>query len=252
MIRFIILFGSILLIASCASPSESTETQQISTPEAYIDASVKFHGGAAYDTARIKFVFRDKEYEGTWNRGAYLFNRRFEQDSQLVEDMLSNESFERMINGQVVNVPDTMAAKYSSSVNSVWYFALLPFRLLDPAVQLQDLGESSIRGKVYHKVEVTFAAEGGGEDFEDVFVYWFDKEDYSLDYLAYSYAEDHGLGLRFREAINPRRVGEILWQDYVNYKADPGLLKVHELDAAFNAGKLDTLSMIVLENVEVE
>lgn len=252
MIRFIVLFGTILLIAGCDPASDSSEIQHPTTPGEYIEASVAFHGGAAYDTARIRFVFRDIIYEGRWNDGAYLFSRTFEQDSQLIKDVLSNESFERMINGHTVEVPDTMAAKYGSSVNSVWYFALLPFRLLDPAVQLQDLGECSIRGKSYHKVEVTFAAEGGGEDFEDVFVYWFDKEDYSMDYLAYSFAEEKGLGIRFREAINPRRVGGILWQDYVNYKADPELYKVHELDAAFSEGKLDSLSMIELEEVQVQ
>lgn len=252
MIRFSIRLLTILFVTSCSSTSDSSKIQPPTTPGGYIEASVGFHGGEAYDTARIHFVFRDRVYEGTWNSGAYLFSRAFEQDSQQVKDVLSNESFERIINGKVVDVADSMATKYSSSVNSVWYFALLPFRLLDPAVQLQDLGESSIRGKAYHKVEVTFAAEGGGEDFEDVFVYWFDKEDYSMDYLAYSYAEDDGLGIRFREAINPRRVGGILWQDYVNYKADPALYEVHELDEAFDQGKLDTLSMIELEEVKVE
>lgn len=251
MIRSVVLFTSILLVVACGPSSDSSEIQHPATPGEFIEASVAFHGGTAYDTSMISFIFRDKAYEGTWNNGAYQFNRSFEQDSQLVKDVLSNESFERMINGQAVEVPDTMVAKYGSSVNSVWYFALLPFRLLDPAVQLHRLGESSIRGKAYHKVEVTFTAEGGGEDFEDVFVYWFDKEDYSLDYLAYSYAEDHGLGIRFREAFNPRRVGGILFQDYINYKADPALYDVQELDAAFSEGKLDTLSMIVLENVEV-
>lgn len=252
MVQFIILLSSLFFITSCASSTDSSQSLPVSSPSEWIAASVDFHGGTAYDTARIRFVFRDREYEGTWNRGAYLFSRRFEQDSQLVEDLLSNESFERMINGQSIEVPDTMAAKYSSSVNSVWYFAMLPYRLLDPAVQTKGLGESTLREKTYQKIEVTFASEGGGEDFEDVFVYWFDKEDYSLDYLAYSYAEDHGLGLRFREAINPRRVGGILWQDYVNYKADPTLYEVHQLDAAFNEGKLDTLSLIELEEVKVE
>lgn len=252
MFRIIVLFVSILLVVGCGPSSDSSEIRHPDTAGEYIAASVAFHGDSAYDTARINFIFRDKHYEGTWNRGAYLFNRSFEQDSQLVQDLLSNESFERMINGEAVAVPDTMATKYSSSVNSVWYFALLPFRLLDPAVQLRELPASIIREKSYHTIEVTFAAEGGGEDFEDVFVYWVDKKDFSLDYLAYSYAEDHGLGLRFREALNPRRVGGILFQDYVNYKADPALYEVHELDVAFNEGKLDTLSMIELEELRVE
>lgn len=254
MFRILILLLTIGLAAGCTQPATDSNSAPITavSPAEIISQSVLFHGGVAYDTANISFEFRDRTYQGNWNRGAYSFEREFQSNGQMVNDLLTNESFERRIDGQIVVVPDTMVPKYSASVNSVWYFALLPYRLLDPAVQADDLGEATIEEKTYHKVKVTFAAEGGGEDFEDVFVYWFDQEDYSLDYLAYSYLEEDGLGIRFRKAINPRRVGSILFQDYINYKADPALFDVQQLDSAFSAGKLDTLSMIELENVAVE
>lgn len=255
MVRHLVRCVSLLFLVGCSPASKTSDSEKTAIPftaEEVIEASVDFHGGAAYDTADIHFVFRDKSYHGSWNNGAYIFSRMFEEKGHSFNDVLTNETFERMIDGQAAAVADTMVPKYSSSVNSVWYFAMLPYRLLDPAVQLEELGETTIRGKVYRKIEVTFAAEGGGEDFEDVFVYWFDKSDHSMDYLAYSYAEDHGIGLRFREAYNPRRIGGILWQDYVNYKADPAVYEVQGLDAAFATGHLDTLSMIELEDVVVK
>jgi hypothetical protein len=98
---------------------------------------------------------------------------------------------------------------------------------------------------------VTFRQESGGEDFEDVFVYWFATDDYSMDFLAYSYHTDGG-GMRFRKAKNKRTVNGLVFQDYDNYKADPDTYNVEELDKAFENAKLELLSKIELENIEVK
>lgn len=73
------------------------------------------------------------------------------------------------------------------------YFAFLPLWLKDPAVIVEDQGRSVIKGKEYHKIRITFEQEGGGDDFEDVFLYWFDVKDYSMDYLAYKYFTGKGV-----------------------------------------------------------
>lgn len=93
-----------------------------------------------------------------------------------------------------------MALKYYNSVNSVHYFAYLPQGLNDKAVQKELLGEVVLKGEPYYKVRVTFAQEGGGNDYEDVFIYWFHKQKFTMDYLAYEFHVDGG-GMRFREAV---------------------------------------------------
>ena len=105
-------------------------------------------------------------------------------------------------------------------------------------------------GRSYHKFNITFDQEGGGTDFEDEFIYWFDATDYSLDYLAYLFHVNGG-GIRFRKAINQRRVAGVLFNDYINYKADHNQLKVADTDHAFEAGKLEELSQILLDNIAV-
>lgn len=254
MSRYILFFLVALFLLACEeSASPVIKDPQPALPltaQDVIARSVAYHGGDAYDTAEVSFIFRDRKYTGGWNHGAYEFTRSFTRNEQDVQDILTADSFQRLIDGKVTAVPDTMVPKYSASVNSVWYFAYLPFRLMDPAVQARLLGEHNIDGTSYYKVEVTFSQEGGGEDFEDVFVYWFDQEDYSLDYLAYSYAEDHGIGLRFREAFHLQEVAGIRFQDYVNYKADPTTWNVADLDSAFTVGALDTLSLIELEEIK--
>ncbi len=144
-----------------------------------------------------------------------------------------------------------MAIKYSSSVNSVHYFSVLPYGLNAAAVNKEYLKKVEIKGRTYHKIKVTFNKENGGEDFEDVFVYWFDTEDYKVGYLAYSYNESDGLGLRFREAYNERYIDGVRFVDYNNYKPKKNTISVIDLDSLFEADRLKLLSKIELEHVKV-
>ena len=148
-----------------------------------------------------------------------------------------------------------MAARqnaYANSVNSVIYFAFLPYRLNDASVIKNYLGKVNVLDKEYHKIQVTFRQEGGGEDFEDVFIYWFDSEDYILDYFAYEY-QTNGGGIRFREATNPGDINGIQIQDYFNYKPKKGVeFKLSEIDEYYQQDKLEKLSDIDLKNVNVK
>ena len=243
-----LLILAICLLLACARQADTAHSAEVLTAQSIIDQSIEAHGGSAYPTAHIQYTFRDRQYVLTRNGGQFQYERIFEQEGDKIRDILNNDGFIREINGQKTQIPDTMAAKYSNSVNSVHYFAQLPYGLNDPAVNKQYLGISQIKGIPYHKIQVSFQQEGGGKDYEDVFVYWIHTESFHMDYLAYSY-ETEGGGLRFRESYNAREVGDIRYQDYVNYKADPAKWEVHELDQAFNEGKLKELSKIELESI---
>jgi hypothetical protein len=148
-------------------------------------------------------------------------------------------------------VADTMAFKYSNSINSVHYFSVLPFGLNDKAVHKKLLPSLTIKGKEYYKVEVTFSEKGGGEDFEDVFVYWIGKSDFLIDYLAYSYHTNGG-GKRFRVLKEQCNINGIRFVDYHNYKTLNANLKLVNLDKAFENSQLKKVSEIVLENITVK
>ena len=82
-----------------------------------------------------------------------------------------------------------------------------------------------------------FTEEDGGKDFEDVFLYWFDEQTFSMDYLAYSYITDGG-GVRFREAFNKSEIGGIVFQDYINYKPEDKLTPLEEMGTLLIKGNL--------------
>ncbi|MFK7921555.1 MAG: DUF6503 family protein [Bacteroidia bacterium] len=228
------------------SPAASNQAQLI------IDQAIEAHGGDRFANSKYQFEFRGKLYAWQTGEGRYLYTRSFEDSSGQIVDHLSNDGFYRTLNGERILTSHEQDSMYSNSVNSVFYFIRLPHGLNDPAANKKYLGEESNKGKKYHKIEVTFEEEGGGKDFDDIFVYWFEQNNHTLDYLAYSYATDGG-GLRFRKAYNARELGGIRFQDYVNYKAELQAGRGSaELGQLYERNQLDSLSSIINESVSLQ
>jgi hypothetical protein len=245
--KYILYLG---LLMACENQSAQSNKQAPGKAQEIVDKAITRAGGDKFDKAIIDFDFREHHYRSERNDGIYLYTRIKEDVNGNVQDRLGNEGFQRFFNNTKVEVPDKMAVKYSNSINSVIYFALLPYGLNDEAVKKQYLGEVKLEDKDYHKIRVTFAAEGGGQDFEDVYIYWISKDDYEVDFLAYEFHTEGG-GQRFRKAVNPRVINGIRFIDYINYKPKVEGLPVEKIDSLFLNNGLKQISEIVLENVEV-
>lgn len=224
-----------------------------SRAETIIARAIKTHGGDAIDHVAIDFDFREYHYTFMHDGGYFRYQRARPDSAGYLRDVLDNEGFFREIDGRRVDLPDDRVLAYSSSVNGVAYFFLLPFKLIDAAVQPRYLGESTIEGEPYHEIEVTFLQEGGGRDYEDRFVFWFHREHDTMDYFAYDFTTDGG-GTRFRKAINPREINGVRILDYENYSSDrinrPGD-PIEDMDDAYNAGELTLISHIENTNVTI-
>ena len=221
-------------------------------PQEIVDASIDFSGTEKLRNASVTFDFRNMQYEYWRKKGSFKYVRiQRDTASNQIKDVLSNDGLVRLVNGEEMDITQERRTAYSSSVNSVMYFAFLPLWLNDPAVNKFYMGTIDMEGKEYHKIKITFSEEGGGEDFEDVFYYWFDTEDYSMDYLAYSYIEEDGTGMRFRKAYNARTINGVIIQDYVNMKPKSKELLLKEIDKAYMEGALEQLSLIELKNVDI-
>lgn len=242
----------VCLLLGCSPekpPSETTAAGE--QAQAIVDKAIEAHGGKNFQELQVAFDFRNRHYTAERKGGLYTYTRSFTDSTGQVKDILTNRGFVRKVNGQEVTLPKNREQAFSESVNSVIYFALLPYGLNDPAVQKAYLGKTTIRQQPYHKIKITFAQEGGGVDYEDEFVFWIHEKTYLVDYLAYSYHTNE-VGLRFREAYNSQLVGGIRFQQYINYKPADQQIAVTELDKLFEAGKLEELSRIELENIRVK
>lgn len=235
----------LLLIAQLSSCDTQSEAQKI------VDAAIEAHGGKAFEKSKIEFDFRAMHYTIYKSPTAFEYTREFTDSTGTVKDVLNNDGFVRTVNGvKIDTLTEERVGAFSRSVNSVAYFAFLPYGLNDPAAVKTYLGETELKGKKYDKIKVTFVAEGGGEHFEDEFLYWFGKEDHLMDFMAYSYHTDGG-GVRMREVSHVNEVGGIRFQNYLNLKTDDKNTPVEKMEELYIAGQLEKLSEIILENTEV-
>lgn len=240
-----LLFLAFMVLVSCKPSTSSFTAQQI------IDKSIVAAGGDRIINSYISFEFRNRLYSARRNNGAYSYERVFKKDSSTIKDVLYNDGFERYINSELVQVADSMAPRYSNSVNSVHYFSVLPFGLNDGAVYKKLIGTVKIKEIEYYKIKVTFSEEGGGKDFDDVFLYWIRKDNFKTDYIAYKYFTDGG-GMRFRDIKDESIVNGLRFVNYNNYKPIDKSLDFMNIDKVYESNQLKKLSEIILENVDVE
>lgn len=239
---FIFLLGS-AVFTSCESRTEA---------EKIVDKAIEAHGGGAYSHSKVEFDFRNIHYTIYKTQDRFEYKREFSDSTGRVIDVLNNAGFERTVNGvKIDTLSEEWIGKYSRSVNSVAYFAFLPYGLNDPSVFKTSVGETEIKGEKYDLIKVTFAEEGGGEDFDDEFLYWIGTEDSIVDYMAYSYHTDGG-GVRMREVSAVQEVGGIRFQNYLNFKPEDESVQVEEMQELYESGDLEVLSEINLENIKVE
>ncbi len=217
------------------------------TAQEIIDKSIVYSGVDKVANSEITFNFRAKKYSAKRSNGNFKLIRT----SDSILDILSNSGFKRFINSKPMRLVDSMASKYANSVNSVHYFSVLPFGLNDKAVRKKLLTSSTVKGKEYYKVEITFSEDGGGEDFEDVFIYWIGKENFLVDYLAYSYHTNGG-GKRFRVLKEQCVKNGIRFVDYHNYKPLNKSISLIDIDKAFENNQLEKVSEIVLKDIKVK
>lgn len=239
--RHVFVFIVLILLGSCSTPD---------TAQSIIDNAISRIGAAHFNHKKITFEFRGKTYSSCRDDGMYTLIRKSNDTAEIL-DILSNSGFKRMVNGKQVTLTDTTATKFANSTNSVHYFAYLPYGLTGSAVNKELLGEVKINNRTYYKIKVWFDQQGGGADYEDVFLYWVDKKTFQVDYLAYEFHVNGG-GMRFREAYNRREVNGIQFVDYYNYAPKDTTASLLELDSLFQNDALKLLSKIELENLTVK
>jgi hypothetical protein len=134
-----------------------------------------------------------------------------------------------------------MVFESRNAINSVYYFSVLTFGLKDKALRKKILKAANLLGKDYYKIEVIFSEDRGAEDFEDVFIYWIGKEDFLIDYLAYSYHTNGG-GKGFRVLKEECLKKGVRFVDYLNYKPLNSAVSLIDIDIQYESNQLKKVS----------
>ncbi|SHG25175.1 DUF6503 family protein [Flagellimonas flava] len=229
---------------------KNTTKPEISAQD-IVDKSIEVSGGQLHKDHDSSFLFRNRKYIATRENGKKVLKRITYLDSVVITDVRAHDGLARYINDSLVSLSDSLANRYANAVNSVHYFARLPFGLNDKAVNKTYLGEEIIKGENYYKIKVTFDQQGGGDDFDDTYVYWFHAITFKPDYLAYDFHVNGG-GQRFRVAYNERYIDGIRFVDYENYKSKDKETDILSIGTLYEQGGLELLSKIELSEITVE
>jgi hypothetical protein len=232
------------LPASAAEPVERLEI---------VDKAIAFHGGELYRASETELDVCS--LSGCFHVRALVDGDRFDYEvsgkagRRERRVRWTGEELARWEDGAPAAVEPGDAQGLRDWVMARVYFAFLPYRLNDPSVFKEDLGRETWDGRELHKVKVTFAP-GSSTDAEDEYLYWFDPESGRVEQFAYSFQGRPG-GLRFRRAVNHRRVGGVLFSDQENLGVEGDKWRVDEITPSFVEGKMRTVSVVRFENVEV-
>lgn len=233
--------------------SPTLDAAEPSTQSAIVDKAIAFHGGDLYEHSEVELdvcsrsgCFHIRSHR---DGGLFDYEVRGKVRDHVRRVHWTNETLKIEKDGE----PQTVAAKdeqaFKDWVNARIYFPFLPYRLNDPSVYKRDLGTETWGDKTLRKIKVTFEA-GSSTDASDEYMYWFDPETGRLEQFAYSYEGNPG-GLRFRQLINYRRIGGILFFDQQNLGAEGPGLSVDQITPEF-AESMRKVSVVELKNIEVE
>ncbi|WP_421978432.1 DUF6503 family protein [Roseivirga seohaensis] len=240
---------SVFLVLTWVMVSSSCAVNE-PTAQQILDSAIQKHGYKSGEPLEIQFDFRGNHYNARISDKGDVYKRTSYKDGNELEDIVTSNTFIRRVNQKEVRMEeDSISSILAGDTRSVVYFALLPYAANREVISKHLMPSIKIKEDTYYKVEVTYGKNGGGKNFENIFVYWINQKTHTIDYLAYSYYINGG-GVRFREAYNQREVNGVLFQDYINYTIDSDF-PAHELDYAFQTDQLREISRIDLENVQV-
>ncbi|PAP78864.1 hypothetical protein BSZ37_18835 [Rubrivirga marina] len=242
------------MLAACERPAPQGDPEAL----ALLDRARAHHGSALLDDATVRFAFRGTPFVAERDGGRFRYSRTLtDERGRVIEEVVDNDGAHRFVDGVEAPLTADGAAALTTGVNSVVYFALLPAPLADPAVRARLLTPDRVGGEDYDRVEVTFAQNGGGADYQDRYVYWLRQSDGQIGHYAYTYEVTPGdtaraaTGTRFRVPIRTWREGGVVFQDWRNLSAD-SLGALRAFGDAYDAGRTFEVSTVVLDSVRVE
>jgi hypothetical protein len=220
-----------------------------------VDRAIEYHGGSRFDAGRTTFDVCSKAGCATvvveMNRGRFVYDVTAAAGAGKRRVRSTNDSVELWEQDRSVPIEGTRRSQQLRdwAMERV-YFNFLPYRLNDPSVYKEDLGEESWGGRALHKIKVTFEP-GSSTSASDEFLYWFDPDTARLELFAYSY-DVNGGGLRFRRLFNYRRVGGILFFDQQNWGVEGADLSVDLVTEEFVDASMRRVSTVEVRNIGVE
>lgn len=222
-------------------------------PAQIVNEAITNSGWDKFKNTDIEFDFRGTHYKIFHNEGNYIYEKIFLDTAQgIIREGMTNDSTYKELNGLSILLDEKETSRIRSSINQVVYFNLLPYKLNDKAVIKNYMGEATVNNKEYHKIKVTFREGNGGGDYDDWYVYWFEKNTKAMDYFAYYYTINGESASRFRAVKKVHNKNGFTFYDWENFTSEEIGGQIENFDKFYMEGKVKKISDIELNNIEVK
>lgn len=250
--RFLFIFGilglSILTFEACGPDTENKDPQYI------IDQAFKAHGSKVFDQSIIEFRIGKRNYKSTRENGEYRYERFWDSLGVTLHDDLTRRGITRHFDQTQALLDTKKIDELSSSIRNLFFLFSIPFGLNEPQIIKEYLGEVILVEKPYHKIRISFKLNPNDRTiYDNEFVLWIHKTRFTIDYLSFKLSEPNDKSLRFRQAVNPRKVEGLLIQDFKEFKPIQDSIEIApaDLDQAWIGKQLQEWSGIKLEQVKI-
>lgn len=241
----------LVLLAYGCNQKVTNDLAQLDGKE-LLENAVKAHGEQLYTGATVRFMMNENDFDLKRDGYNYRYEMSRQTDTATHTAVTYNGGFEFLIDGELVSQGSRMEVIIRNRLSAVAYDFYLPFELLANDAIHRYLGTEIVRGKEYHKVEVTFKQIDIEVPDNRIIMFWIDVKTNEIDFIA---KQDGGRETRkqFMAAANKRRQNGLLISDFETYRTK-NLNKDVAIDSLgyyYNLGAMQLGRSIIYKNSEV-
>jgi hypothetical protein len=238
----------LFLLTPLAGPAAAEKVERLDI----VDRAIAYHGGEVLGRSEVRLEMCSKsgcsELRHRVDGGLFDLEAAATVRDAERRVRITNDTVEWWQDGVAQSIDDREQALRDWVMSRI-YFTFLPFRLNDAAVYKEDLGLEEWNRRSLHKIKVSFSP-GSSTHAQDEYLYWLDPETGRVELFAYSYATSGG-GLRFRRAIDHRRIGGVLFFDQENWGVEGPDLSVDLITPDFVDSQMRLVSTIRLDQIQI-
>ncbi len=217
----------VLLLCSCNQNPKVTNKEF--DAKALLLKAVEAHGGDLYKSSTISFELNNYEFLLQRDGYNYVYEMSSQNDTAKFTARTFNGGFKFFVNGEESSQGSRMDGIVGNRLTSVVYDFYLPYELLgNDAIHSYD-GQEPVRGKMYHKVRVTFKQIDPEVPDQRIMMLWIDQKTHEIDFIGKQNGDEKSRK-QFMAAANKRRQSGMLIFDYENYQTTQ-----HNKDAAIDS-----------------
>lgn len=245
------ILSILFLVTVSCSQKKSTNNKTVLneiTPNELLQKTINAHGGESFKNSLIEFNIDKTSFSLQYDndRANFKQTRQVNTDKHILTYRYGLIQY--FINDSLQ--PEELYSKKMAEISlfGFLYTFSIPFNLTTNDVIISRQPNVTIRQKEYFTLDVQFTKVPDLP--EDHFLLYIDVNSYEINYAAIQH-DLSGSKPQFRRMIEPKRIKDILFQDYILFHANDTITPLEKLYAKFNQSDLKVIRTIQFDSISV-